>query len=365
MKIKGKNILFCVSSLGLGHATRELPIIYHYVNDNKIFVISAGNSLSLLKQELKSKNAKFFELKDYPNLERGEGFSFYLYMIHDLTKVNIMIRKEHKFVEEIVQKHKIDLVFSDMRYGCYSTKVPSFGIAHQISFSIKKEISFLQNFVDNFNKMSFNKFTKLLIPDFKGKHSLAGDLSHPKILSKVDHEYIGLLSSVPHIKKKKDIDYLFVISGFLKEHIKIFINRLIDEAKFLKGKKVFILGDPTRNEHKKLPNNIEVYSFAPIKLRNDLMNRAKIVVSRSGYTTVLDLIELDLTGILVPTPNQSEQEYLADFLGKKKYFLTFKDQDSFTLKGIQKKLKNIKKYENKSKTAQSLEKIDKIVGECL
>jgi hypothetical protein len=50
------------------------------------------------------------------------------------------------------------------------------------------------------------------------------------------------LSSYDKIKDKiKDIDYYFIISGYLEEHKYSFINELIEEAKKLDGKKVFVL----------------------------------------------------------------------------------------------------------------------------
>ena len=42
------------------------------------------------------------------------------------------------------------------------------------------------------------------------------------------------------------------------------------------------------------------------------MNRARLIVSRSGYTTMMELAELGKRALLIPTPGQTEQEYLAD-----------------------------------------------------
>ena len=94
---------------------------------------------------------------------------------------------------------------------------------------------------------------------------------------------------------------------------------------------------------------------------DELMNRSKVVVSRSGYTTVLDLVEIDVNGVFVPTPNQTEQEYLGDYLGKKGYFLCFPNQDKFTLKGTGDKLKKVKMFKPPWKTAQSVKKIEKTI----
>jgi len=44
-----------------------------------------------------------------------------------------------------------------------------------------------------------------------------------------------------------------------------------------------------------------------------MLNRARVIVTRSGYTTLMELAELGKRALFVPTPGQSEQEYLARF----------------------------------------------------
>ena len=44
---------------------------------------------------------------------------------------------------------------------------------------------------------------------------------------------------------------------------------------------------------------------------NTAFNESKMVLCRSGYTTVMDLAKLDKKAFFIPTPGQYEQEYLA------------------------------------------------------
>ncbi len=50
----------------------------------------------------------------------------------------------------------------------------------------------------------------------------------------------------------------------------------------------------------------------------------------------MDLIKLKKSAILVPTPGQTEQEYLANYLSEKKYFYSV-EQQNFSLNNILKK----------------------------
>jgi len=72
----------------------------------------------------------------------------------------------------------------------------------------------------------------------------------------------------------------------------------------------------------------------------NVINNSKYIVSRAGYTTIMDLIALKRTAILVPTPGQTEQEYLSDYYSEKKIFLKM-IQKKFD---INEALKNINEY---------------------
>ena len=75
-----------------------------------------------------------------------------------------------------------------------------------------------------------------------------------------------------------------------------------------------------------------------------------MVISRSGYTTIMDLVKLQKKAILIPTPGQTEQEYLAEYLNEKKMFYSV-EQKNFSLKGLLDKAKgfqfNIPTYDMK------------------
>ncbi len=204
-------------------------------------------------------------------------------------------------VEHLVAEHGIDLVFSDMRYGCQSSRVPSIALCHQIEFVMPKATGFMKPLADRFNLRHLESFSAILVPDFADESgNLSGRLSHNRLARRLGAEYVGILSSVTPSNVAKDIDYLFILSGYLSEHAKGFIARLVDQAGALPGKKVFVLGDMTRDELEELPGDITIHSHATGLLRNELLNRARVVISRSGYTTVMDLVEIGGEGGLHP-----------------------------------------------------------------
>ena len=248
---------------------------------------------------------------------------------------------------------------------------------------------FLKPIVSYFQYLSLRNFELVFIPDFKNwNKNLSGKLSHNSLTDKLNVKFIGILSSYKKEKMKQDIDYYFIISGYIKDNKESFIKNLIEQSKRLNGKKVFVLGETNQKYHKiDKKNNIEIYSSVSGKLRNNLMNRAKIVISRSGYTTIMDrlrvnmnnlikdlkkveqvatrdgcgkgLVELGKKGLIAPTPNQTEQEYLANYLYK--YFTSFDSTQDFDLAKLINKARKSKVFISKNKTEDSLKTIIKTI----
>lgn len=359
--MKKNRILFAISSLWLGHATRTLPIIKYYLEKwYFIDIISFWNALNFLKKEFKDiDKIWFFELEDYPPLERWKWIKFYFYLIVDLQKTKKLIKNENNFVKKIEKNY--DFIISDWRYWVYSKKIPSFLISHQLSFVMPKWLGIFQKISDYNNIKYFKNFNRILIPDYEDKkNNLAWKLSHPSWIEKINYDYIWILSDFYLEKKdfKEKIDYLFTITWYLKESKNSFVNKLIKQAKKLNWEKIFSLWDYSKNEIKTQKNNILIYSNFTKKQKNEFFNKAKVIVSRAGYTTIMDLVELDKKAILFPTPNQTEQEYLAKYL--KDYFVIW-DNNDFDLVDLSEKIKNTKNFDFPSKTKETLKKIDKII----
>jgi len=354
-----KKALFAVSSLGLGHATRSLAIIKHFMKEYDITIISHGNALKFLQEELSQSNTTFMEVEDYPKLERGERMYFYLYLFMDLIKTNFVIRDEHKMTNEM--EDDFSFIFSDGRYGIYSKRVPSFLLSHQISFMPPKWLSFFKFVTDFSNYLYFKNFNKVFIADYKKyDESLAGNLSHTPLTHFFSHDYIGIVSSYKKLDIKEDVDYLFIISGYLEDKKKSFISKLLEQAKKLDGKKVFILGDVGKHDVTQMQeDDITIYPSVTKDFRNELFCRAKIIVSRTGYTTIMDLVELDKKAILFPTPNSTEQEYLATYHKYKDYFVICENEDNFDLRELSGKLEQTISLNPPSKTEEALIYIDK------
>ncbi|MCK4808491.1 MAG: glycosyltransferase [Candidatus Aenigmarchaeota archaeon] len=315
-------IVFALCSWGLGHATRSLPLIRRLVKDgHQVDIICSGRPLEFLKKNM-SDSVGYVRFPEQPDIISSGQSRMLFNLVHKTPELALSLLDEKKRFKKYQLKNSPDIVISDSRYGIDSSKVPSFFISHQLRLMspyLFKPIIF----TEFFNKCFMN-YNKLIVPDFD-KDSISGDLSHGLVFTERKKvEYIGVLSDFRKVEVKKDIDCMISISG--PEDARVdFEKKVFEQLDSLDGNVVVSLGK-TGSSEPVSRGNAQVYDYMDKDTRENCMNRAKIVVSRSGYSTIMDLYVLRKKALYIPTPGQTEQEYLARYL-KEKEISDFVSQD--------------------------------------
>lgn len=326
---------------GLGHTTRCIPIIQEFLNqDFIVFLAAEGNSAQLLFKEFP--NLTILHLKGYQISYTNTKYFFKVKLFGQIPKILKAIKQEHSWLQKIIKDHEIDIVISDNRYGLYNAKIKSIFITHQLAIKTGNLIT--DWLIQKLNYRLINKFDACWIPDEKEPFDVAGKLSHPQKLPPVPTSYIGILTRFEKEKVEKNIDLLVLISGPEPQRT-VLENILLLQINKLSLKMVLVRGLP--GVANKLINEntaLQIYDHLPAFELSRLIQSSKIVIARSGYSTIMDLIALQQKAILIPTPGQTEQEYLAKYLAIKKYFVAAQ-QRGFIL---EKKLKNIESVEWKT-----------------
>ncbi|MEF8847597.1 MAG: glycosyltransferase family protein [Candidatus Thermoplasmatota archaeon] len=321
-------IIYGICAWGLGHATRSLPLIRKLIEENhELTIISSGRSLQLLKKELNEK-AEYMDMPGYPMLLSKNSRQFLAKSMIYWPKFIANMEKSLQKLTKILKHKKCDLIISDGKYEIYSKKIPTYFISHQMRIMNPLRIKMFETGSEIFNLFFFKRYKGIIIPDYK-KNNLSGDLSHNlKLIKEKKLHYVGALSDFNKKNIKKDIDYLISISGPEPQRT-FFEKKILSQIQKLDGKIVVTLGK-TETEDKWNQQNIETYSFVNKEKREELLNRAKIMISRSGYSTILDLAVIGTKALMSPTPGQIEQEYLAKYHRQKKTFHTV-NQDKINL----------------------------------
>ncbi|MEM3374726.1 MAG: glycosyltransferase family protein [Candidatus Woesearchaeota archaeon] len=324
-------ILFAINSNGLGHATRCYPLINETIKKgHKVYILSNFRALEFLKNEFKEK-ANYIKLPDYSFQKKiftEKNVSIAKFVMY-LPLYIKEFRDEHKKFIKIHNQEKFDLIISDTRFGIYSNNIPSYLICHHIKVSLNGVLKSTEKITELTFYALKTKFKKILIPDFE-KNSLAGEYTHNfNYLTKKDVKYLGILSMLRKKNLNEDIDYFFSISGPEPQRT-VFQKVILSNIHKLKTKKIVIaLGKPESNYYKKI-KNIEIFGYLNREKQQEIMNRSKLIITRSGYTTLMDLAELGKKALLVPTKGQPEQEYLAKYHLKQGNFY-YKDLDDLKL----------------------------------
>ncbi len=317
-------VLLAPLDWGLGHATRCLPVIYELLQQKtEVWVAAEGSVKTLLQKELPQVN--FLPLAGYKIHYSRSRFWFLPALLLQLPRIFFVIRYENRWLKKIIKAHNFNAVISDNRLGLYNKAVPCIYISHQLQ--IKTGNSFTNWLAQKAHYFFINKFTACWVPDNTVYPVLAGDLSHPKKLPQTPVAYIGPLSRL--IKKQTPIKYsLLVLLSGPEPQRTIFENILLPQLEIYTGKIVLVRGLPGSSSVVNLTNkNIAWHNHLPAADLSAAMQQSEIIICRSGYTTVMDLIALRQKAIVVATPGQTEQEYLAAHLNKEKVFLAMPQKD--------------------------------------
>lgn len=303
-------VLFAVASWGLGHATRDLPLITRMLDrGHDITIVSSARALAVLRQEL-GERCSFLEWPDMPVSLSKSTPIFYAKFTLSLPLAWHAIMAENRALQRLLRGRSFDRIISDTRFGIRSNEVTSFQLTHGLRFIAPRRNPLLETTMEYLYRRCYGNATRFVVPDFE-RNGLSGDLSHDMRFVGADRvRYIGILSGVRRQRVPRDIDCYVSISGPEPQR-SVLEEIILRQVKDVPGRVVVSLGKPDEAPRSWRKGNVTVYNYVNRFQQGELMNRAHLVVSRSGYTTMMELAELGKRALLIPTPGQTEQEYLA------------------------------------------------------
>lgn len=315
---------------GLGHATRCIPLISYLIELGwEISLAAEGKVAALLTKEFPT--LKVIPLKGYRISYPSKGALFIPKILLQVPKILYSIKNEHQWLDHQLDKNQWDLIISDNRYGLYTSKTKTVFITHQLGI------------ISGFGKLGdlllrtmlyrwINRFNTCWIPDAAGQINIAGKLSHPFSMPK-HYAFIGPLSRL----KKKPLSaegYLLVLLSGPEPQRTILEKKLIDQLSNIDEEVVFVRGLPSGAAPMHNMGRIRFENHLDANTLSDMLSTAKLVICRSGYSSVMDLLKLKKRALLIPTPGQTEQVYLAKHLGALGWFVVQEQKQLDLEKGI-------------------------------
>ncbi len=329
---------------GLGHATRCIPLIEKLlIAGFKVIIAAEGDQKILLQSAFP--DLELLDLKGYRLRYGSTKWRTIFKIIFQVPKILTAINRENRWLRKLVNAKHLDAVIADNRYGLRHKKLVSVFITHQLHIRTGLN-KMTDSIVQRLNYHFINRFRLCWVPDTAGEINLAGALSHPLIKPRIPIVYIGIQSRI----RKQNLPLLnplLVLLSGPEPQRSLVEKKLLAQLAHYKEPVVLVRGLPAATDHIASSATLTVYNYLAGPPLEELINQSAVIISRSGYSTIMDLLPLGKQCIFIPTPGQAEQEYLATYLAGKQYAATC-DQDLFFLPDM---LENAKKMQAISFTA--------------
>jgi UDP:flavonoid glycosyltransferase YjiC (YdhE family) len=316
-------VLICPLDWGLGHAGRCITLIRALLGaGHAVRFAAAGGALRLLRSEFPE--LPWHELAGYRVRYSRSAALLLPSLLAQAPAFLLGLRSERRRLRRLLAEHPCDLVISDGRYGLYAPGVPAILVTHQIALRAPDwpGRTRAERLLLRLNLKALARFDRVWIPDLPGVLSLAGELAGPEDPAS-NREWIGPLgrfappAAMASTVGRTRIDIAAVVSGPEPQR-SLFEADLRAALAGLAGTRILVRGRPGKagpGLADLRPGELNVFDHLPGGELAQVFAGAEALVARSGYTTVMELAVLGAAAaVLVPTPGQTEQEYLADHL---------------------------------------------------
>lgn len=330
LSIRNKTILIAPLDWGLGHVTRCIPIIHQLINqENRVLVATDQRGAVLIKESFPT--IPILPLKGYGISYARNRAGFLPHLLRQFFRSKRCMKEEHFQLNRWVSLYAPDLIISDNRPGFFHPAVPSVYITHQLY--IRTGFSLLDRLAQTIHYRYIQSFNACWVPDLTDQNGWAGRLSHPHKMPSVPVTYIGPLSRFKRLPSTTKYRIAFVLSGPEPQRSILEAN-ILQQVPSFSDPVLLVRGLPDNT--KPLPDsppNLTVFNHLQAADLNQAMADADILVLRSGYSSIMDLAAMHRTAVLIPTPGQTEQEYLAEYLSREKGFQML-HQKAFSIQAI-------------------------------
>jgi hypothetical protein len=301
-EIRNKRVLISALNWGMGHVSRCIALIDILLeNQNEVFIAADDQQQMIFKQYFPEAN--YLLLEGYP-FKFGSRGNFGLDLLRQLRPLQSRLKQEYSETELLVSEKKIEVIISDHRYGFLSSKAYSILLTHQLNLPVK----WYENWVQKTHHKLIAKFDEIWVPD-TATSDYAGILSQNN--NSFNTQYIGHLSRLKRYEKPLEKAGTVIIASGPDTYAIPFVKETISNCP---AGTALIATEGVLAHFKDLEN----FQVSTDWLKSDqmIMGASKII-SRSGYSTLMDLVELKTPFSITPTPGQREQEYLFDLWSKK------------------------------------------------
>jgi uncharacterized protein (TIGR00661 family) len=306
-------ILVAPLDWGMGHTARCVCVI-NALQKAGAQVVVACNAEQQAFLEKEIQQVRYVYLAGYNiTYAKQEAFSA-IKIALQAPKIACKVAAEKRWLHAWLANEKIDGIISDNRYGIYHAQIPSVLITHQLNI----QTAIGSWLVNKLNTFYINRFHACWVPDSADMQmNLSGILSHATTKAK----HVQFIEPISRLEIEQVAVYknqlLIILSGpepqksMLLEKILMQYNQI--------NIPILVAGITTVNA---TYANVHYLGNVSTLEMQKLICESKYILTRSGYTSIMDLAKLGKRALLVPTPGQTEQVYLAQYMSQNKWHST-------------------------------------------
>jgi len=302
---------------GLGHATRCVPVIREFLRQGAQVELAVVKSNAGLLRRI-FPNLRQHLAPSYNIVYPKHGYNMGLWLLKNGVHLNRVIRYEHLYAEKLVEKQGYDVLVSDNRFGFYSSKAKSIYMTHQRRIAFPPMLSAFESTGILWHATVMRHFDEVWVPDLPEYPGFAGRMSHVRLAPR-PVKFVGALSRFSPFSGdsglqqgscEKKYRFVAVVSGVEPARSR-FENLLKETFSKMDGRHAIIMGRPALGVKSWTEKNVDFFTHLEDDAFAETVKSAQWVVSRGGYSTILDMAVLGCSCIFVPTPGQYEQVVLA------------------------------------------------------
>lgn len=292
-EVSHERILFACLDWGSGHVARSIALLKQLQDQGNDLVVSCTAQQQAVFQTY-GIQAEYRVSEGFRFRFRGDG-NFTSEMRRNAFRFLRWIQTEAMLAKQLAEQHRISLVLSDHCYGFRVKGIPSVFITHQVSLPPKA--GWVAQWI---HRNWMKRFDRIWIMD-EAQKRLAGTLSKPVPKS----TYIGFYSRFRGMDLSVVPGKIVGVVSGPEPYAEQLFHWIVEQY----GTGNLVLISP--KIYSDLPEHVSI--ITEWKQADAEIASAERIVSRNGYSTLMDLQFLKKEAVLIPTPGQLEQEYLFEW----------------------------------------------------
>ncbi len=314
---------------GLGHATRCVPLIRRLQSTHRVILASDGRAAAFLRREFPE--LPLVELPSYGIRYPTHPWAMVPAMVLQLPRLWMTLRAEQGLIQRLADENRCRVIFSDNRPGCHARGCRNVYMTHQVTIAAPTGLHWAEPWGARLHAWAYRAFDEVWIPDLPSPPGLAGKLSHG--FRPIGARFVGILSRFTASSLPRAVgpgrEVIALLSGPEPQRTML-EQRLADQARAIQQPLTIVRGQPECSEER-IEGCLRWISHLETPELLERLRAAELVICRPGYSSLMDLTRIGVRALLVPTPGQTEQEWLGDHLARQGWFHSVR-QDRFDLK---------------------------------